>query len=1195
MFWSFYNTVKIFPILLVILISFLPVNAYSSADNRNTSSSELELLSGNNQYEISVFGGRKFALESGSNAPERKSFLFQFYENQDRNRPQFLKLHMPSSSQITNVWRMSMNDVGQNVVTVSTATELKSALAAANGETTILLESGNYGYIGFWDQTEPFAKFSSEVTIKSADPSDPAIFTGLGFNGVENLTLDSVQFDYTAETAALSYIKPFKIINSSNITIKNSNFDGDVTQGINEIEDGYGTGYGLFVRNSSEITIEGNEFQTWYRAGIFSGVDGLVVNNNNVYDIRSDGFDFADVDNVEIAGNYIHDFRRSPLSGDHPDMIQFWTNGTTSPSTNVTIRDNILDSGAGDWTQSIFIRNEVVDSQGGGEEMFYQNFTIENNVIYNAHAHGITVGETDGLIIRNNTLLQNEDSASGGAVYVPTINISPDARDVLISNNILPRFNLVSREGQVIENNLVVQRNDPEGENYVGDLFVNALADSDATLADLQAVPGGLVEQMGVGASATAFGANGSGIAGFVTNDAGSGLSILEHSFDASNIFGSEGGLDLDGAQIIWDFGDGQSGTSLTPTHAFQAAGTFNVTATVTLGDGEVVVLRKTVEVDTPVALKVDFNANANDQSSVETSANIGAGVTFEDVSDGQAVRLNGDTLGYRGEELLNNSEYTLFFDFKKDPGNEDAGGRIINFSHSFVIFMEPDGITASVSTTAGNPWIKTKDIGINDAEWHRVALTFSGETGNAILYLDGQEIGRATGLQGGVQVGNPSQNLFLGDPWGEGFPGLIDNVAFLRGAIDPEDANAGMAIVDELEPDVVPPADDEGDTSPDVPGDTPEPEPEPADDDEETPPEVSYNLMTGTFGSEALNGTDGADLIVGLHGKDNIQGGDGADKLLGGANADTIDGGDGDDIIEGGHGRDTLIGGNGRDTFVFKNAGDSAVGTFDVIKDFNIDEDTLDFSSMGYSGFADPGGEAAFGELTYRYENGNTIIEDGFGKFQVVLENVSTFDPGSAQFSDQPVPTGEGDDVISSYVGWAQRDEGGSFILDLQGGDDTVNISNFRDDIIDGGDGNDVVSAGHGADILFGGSGNDSLNGQAHRDVLDGGDGDDILNGGHDLDILTGGAGRDTFVFDKASDSSIARSDIITDFVSGEDVLDLRSLGLAGYSQQDGGDAPNLLQSRTEGDKTFLFNTDTGFQVEFLGNIDITAEDLLL
>ena len=88
-------------------------------------------------------------------------------------------------------------------------------------------------------------------------------------------------------------------------------------------------------------------------------------------------------------------------------MIQFWTSGTTSPSTNITIRGNILNSGAGDWTRSIFMRNEMVDLGLAGDEMFYQNILIENNVIYNAHAHGITVGETDGLTIRNNTILYN--------------------------------------------------------------------------------------------------------------------------------------------------------------------------------------------------------------------------------------------------------------------------------------------------------------------------------------------------------------------------------------------------------------------------------------------------------------------------------------------------------------------------------------------------------------------------------------------------------------------------------------------------------------------------------------------------------------------------------------------------------------------------------------------------------------------
>lgn len=68
------------------------------------------------------------------------------------------------------------------------------------------------------------------------------------------------------------------------------------------------------------------------------------------------------------------------------------------PSVNIVIPGNILNSGAGVWNQSIFMRNEKVDTQDPGPEMFYRDIVIEENVILNAHQHGITVGETDGLI-----------------------------------------------------------------------------------------------------------------------------------------------------------------------------------------------------------------------------------------------------------------------------------------------------------------------------------------------------------------------------------------------------------------------------------------------------------------------------------------------------------------------------------------------------------------------------------------------------------------------------------------------------------------------------------------------------------------------------------------------------------------------------------------------------------------------------
>ena len=95
-------------------------------------------------------------------------------------------------------------------------------------------------------------------------------------------------------------------------------------------------------------------------------------------------------------------------------MIQVFTNGTDTPSTDLVIRGNILNSGDSKAaSQSIFMRNEVVDSQGAGRGMYYSNILIEDNVIYNAHANAIWVGYADGLSIRNNTILHNPASGDG--------------------------------------------------------------------------------------------------------------------------------------------------------------------------------------------------------------------------------------------------------------------------------------------------------------------------------------------------------------------------------------------------------------------------------------------------------------------------------------------------------------------------------------------------------------------------------------------------------------------------------------------------------------------------------------------------------------------------------------------------------------------------------------------------------------
>jgi Ca2+-binding RTX toxin-like protein len=80
---------------------------------------------------------------------------------------------------------------------------------------------------------------------------------------------------------------------------------------------------------------------------------------------------------------------------------------------------------------------------------------------------------------------------------------------------------------------------------------------------------------------------------------------------------------------------------------------------------------------------------------------------------------------------------------------------------------------------------------------------------------------------------------------------------------------------------------------------------------------------------------------------------------------------------------------------------------------------------------------------------------------------------------------------------------------------------------------------------IIIGNGAANTLVGAAGLDALVGGVGDDTLAGGAGRDTLTGGDGADTFDFNAVTDSGATRLtwDVIKDFVSGEDTVDVSSI----------------------------------------------------
>lgn len=373
--------------------------------------------------------------------------------------------------------------------------DLAVALASVPTGGVLSLPGGDWGTLNM--------RKSGPSIIRSFDPSDPAVFSEIHIKDVEGLRLENLSLKYDWDSEDPIWKTPFEIFRSKNITLSGLRIEGDIAREGSDADRGYPWGGGLFVRWGQDITIENTEISNFYRGLIVAKSDRVRVINNDVHSLRMDGMTFSSVQDVKIVDNYIHDFDRSLDSGDHADMIQFWTNKTTRPNTRVVIRDNILNSGDGAYTQSIFMRNEEVDQNRAGREMFYRDILIEGNIIINAHLHGITLGESEDVVIRNNTLVQNAQSANGDLkreVWLPRISVAESSRNVVIENNIAERIP-DSRPGWKVDNNLEVQPHERMKPGFYGQVFVGFPNGDPKDPASYAPRPGGPADRPGLGAT----------------------------------------------------------------------------------------------------------------------------------------------------------------------------------------------------------------------------------------------------------------------------------------------------------------------------------------------------------------------------------------------------------------------------------------------------------------------------------------------------------------------------------------------------------------------------------------------------------------------------------------------------------------------------------------------------------------------
>ncbi len=809
-----------------------------------------------------------------------------------------------------------------DTIRVTNAAELTQALAAATGGETIVLAAGNYGRLAMIDSLSVEFDFASNVTIRSEDPAAPAVVTGLDMRGASNITFDGITFDYTFNAGDPIHHRPFNVTNSENITIRNATFDGDVAEGVSPVDDGYGYALGLGIRGSTGVTVENSEFFNFHRGLSVLESSNVTVRGNDVHSMRSDGMNFVEVTGVVIEGNHLHDFHGSLASGDHRDFIQFWTNGTDTPSTDIVIRGNFLDIGDGDWTQSIFMRNEEVD-WGAGPEMFYRNILIEDNVIINGHTHGITVGQTVGLIIRNNSVLHDDGNRPDGAdstVEIPRISVSSTSTGVVITQNLTRAINGYTNQSDWnVSDNGLVQDQDPTAPGYYPEIFIASSMQFANGQHAYILLPGSVFDEAGIGASASQP-ENDLALARFHVNGVeGDGASRV---FDAR--FGAP-----EGTTFRWTFGDGTVAEGPLLLHSFTGGGAYDVTLTVTLPDGTVAAAILTVAVAGPDVLRLapDGSFVAYDTGSPVT--NVPGGT-----AGGVQLGAPGTTATIARQHVIDvasSDEVGITLTLRADTIG--AYGEVFRLHGSIVATVTAAGELAVAATgrDGRSVTVTTEGANLGDMAAHDIAIRLVN--GQLTVVVDGEQAASA-----GISLPlawRGTHDLVFGNPWGRtNFNGDLTAFSIRTDMSDYPDEPLTLPIADNGElpqggrvllggtgddifiidylTDLV---DDSGGS------------------DVAQSATVSLDLRRSAFedvehatltGHTALDATgDGRDnRLTGNDGANRLQGNDGNDSLIGGAGNDSLIGGNGNDILYGGAGADLLDGGAGtRDRVIYSDS----------------------------------------------------------------------------------------------------------------------------------------------------------------------------------------------------------------------------------------------------------------------------------
>ena len=278
------------------------------------------------------------------------------------------------------------------------------------------------------------------ITLTSKSREHPVSLTEVGIFQTTGVNIDHIKINPSLKPNP-NQPRTIQITQSHNIVFSNCIATGSAVGYLSEANAAASTAENFaMIRWSSHIEFSKNKITNFMQGLAFLESTDIKIEENDVAFLQGDSIRMGGVQRVDISDNSFHDFFGADTSINHEDMIQIWSTNAELVSSDITISHNRFLSGNGPSTQSIFVRNEQADGKVAAPDRFYSNITVVDNLIHNGHSHGITIGETNGVIIKNNTLLPNPSSSMGTGTkrqnLIPSIKVCKACTGVVVDHNV---------------------------------------------------------------------------------------------------------------------------------------------------------------------------------------------------------------------------------------------------------------------------------------------------------------------------------------------------------------------------------------------------------------------------------------------------------------------------------------------------------------------------------------------------------------------------------------------------------------------------------------------------------------------------------------------------------------------------------------------------------------------------------------